>query len=123
MNNDDRFEYTYSAADHAELESIRKKYVSREESKMERLRRLDNSVSRLGMSVSITLGVIGTLVFGTGLCCIMVWNMFYIGIIIGVAGLVLIVSAYPVFGRITKKRREKLAPEILRLTDEISREK
>ena len=28
-------------------------------------------------------------------------------------------SAYPVFTRITKIRRDKLAPEILKLTDEL----
>ncbi len=60
---------------------------------------------------------------GVGMCCTMVWAdmMFVPGIFIGVAGLAGIVSAYPVYNYIMKKQREKLAPEILKLTGELMR--
>ena len=116
------FNYTYSASQQAEIKSIREKYMppTEEEDKMERLRRLDRSVTKTGTAVSIIAGVISTLVFGIGMCCTMVWEGLLLpGIIIGIVGIIGIVSAYPLYVHITKKQREKVAPEIMRLTDEL----
>lgn len=123
MESNEKFEYTYSAKQQAELENIRKKYLPHEETKMERLRRLDESVTRPGTTVSIITGVIGTLIMGFGMCCVMEWSMFIPGIIIGVVGMLILAAAYPLYNKITQKQREKIAPEILRLTEEISQEK
>lgn len=115
------FEYNYSAKQQKEIKTIREKYVPKEENKMEQLRRLDASATKPGTAASIIVGVIGALLFGIGMCCTMVWmgNLFIPGIVIGVAGLLAIAAAYPVYTHITKKQREKLAPEIMRLTDEL----
>lgn len=118
------FSYTYSALQQKEIRSIREKYETparEEKDKMEQLRRLDRSASVPGMAVSITVGVVGLLVFGLGMCCTTAWadTLFYIGIVIGIVGIVGMIAAYPVYVRMTKKRREKLAPEILRLSDEL----
>ncbi len=119
MDNNEKFEYTYSAKQQAELENIRKKYLPKEETKMDKLRRLDKSVTGLGTAVSIAAGVSGTLIMGFGMCCVMVWSKFFMGIIIGISGMAVIGAAYPIFNYITKKQREKIAPEILKLTEEI----
>lgn len=121
MDNNEKFEYTYSAKQQAELENIRRKYLPKEETKMEKLRRLDKSVTSFGTVISIATGIIGTLIMGFGMCLVMVWSKFLIGIIIGVFGMAVIGAAYPIFNFITKKRREKIAPEILKLTEEIER--
>lgn len=116
------FNYTYSASQQAEIKSIREKYMppTEEEDKMERLRRLDRSVTKTGTAVSIIVGVISTLVFGVGMCCTMVWEgLMLTGIIIGVVGITGIVSAYPLYIYVTKKQREKVAPEIIKLSDEL----
>lgn len=115
------FEYNYSAKQQKEIKTIREKYVPKEENKMEQLRRLDASATKPGTAASIIVGVIGTLLLGIGMCCTMVWmgNLFIPGIVIGVVGLLAIAAAYPVYTHITKKQREKLAPEIMRLTDEL----
>ena len=42
-----------------------------------------------------------------------------IGIGAGVFGIILVILAYPVYNRTLKKEREKIAPEIIRLTDEL----
>ena len=42
-----------------------------------------------------------------------------IGILVGILGIVLVCIAYPVYNRIIRKEREKIAPEILRMTDEL----
>lgn len=115
------FTYNYSASQQSEIKKIREKYIPKEESKMEQLRRLDESATRPGMIVSLIVGIIGALVMGVGMCCCMVWmgDLFIPGIIIGIIGMLGLASAYPLYSHITKKRREKLAPEIMRLTDEL----
>lgn len=90
---------------------------------MERLRRLDESAAKPGMIAALILGIIGALILGIGMCCTMVWaeTMFIPGIIIGVIGIAGISAAYPLYTHITKKQREKIAPEILRLADELEK--
>lgn len=119
--NKEAFNYTYSSRQQQEIKQIRDKYIPKEESRMEQLRRLDGSAAKPGMIAALTVGIISTLVLGIGMCCCMVWakTMFIPGIIIGTAGIGGIIAAYPLYMYITKKRREKLAPEILRLTDEL----
>lgn len=121
MENREAFSYTYSARQQEEIKKIREKYLPAEEDRMEQLRRLDESAVRPGTVASILLGVIGVLLLGLGMCCTMVWggSWFIPGILIGIVGMLIMASAYPVFTCITKIRREKLAPEILKLTDEL----
>lgn len=123
---DNSFEYTYSAQERSEVEEIRKKYLPKEENKLERLRKLHNAASRKAQAVSIALGVIGALILGTGMSLILTdlgaaLGSFAIilGILVGIAGLVPVALAYPVYNRVLKKEREKIAPEILRLSEEL----
>lgn len=122
MDNNEKFEYTYSAKQQAELENIRKKYLPEEETKMDKLRRLDKSVTRQGTIISIIIGIVGTLIMGLGMCMCLEWQQFVLGIIFGILGIAVLAAAYPVFNKVTRKRKEKIAPEILRLTEEIERE-
>lgn len=117
----EQFNYTYSAKQQEEVKRIREKYVVQEEDKMEQLRRLDQSVTQKSTMHSIVVGVIGTLIMGIGMCCCLVWQgtWFIPGIIIGIAGIALVCCAYPIYNHVTKQEREKIAPEILRLTDEL----
>ncbi len=120
-NEKETFTYTYSAKQQEEVKKIREKYLPKEESKMDQLRRLDQSVTMKGTIVSLVVGIIGSLVMGVGMCCTMVWadKWFVPGIIIGLIGIAGIAAAYPLYNYVTKKEREKIAPEIIRLTDEL----
>ena len=121
--NKNSFNYTYSASQQQEIKKIREKYAppTREEDNMEKLRRLDASAAKPGTIVSLIVGIIGTLLLGVGMCCTMVWseNLFIPGIIIGVIGIACVIASYPIYNALTKKQREKIAPEIMRLTDEL----
>ena len=126
-----QFNYTYSAREQAELKRIREKYTppTEEEDKMARLRRIDASVTQTAQLVAIIFGIIGALILGFGMSLCMTdlgeilgsySNMAMgIGIVIGVIGGVLASLAYPIYTAIVKARRKKLAPEIIRLTDEL----
>jgi len=122
------FEYTYSAQRQQEVEAIRKAYLPKEEDKMEQLRRLHSIPSRKAQSASIAIGVIGVLILGTGmsLCLTEMGAVFgslamIFGSIIGLVGMVMVAAAYPLFKRVLRKEREKIAPQILQLTDELLR--
>lgn len=122
MDNDNEkiFTYTYSAKKQDEVEKILKKYIPKEESAIEKIQRLDRQVECRGRILAIILGIVGTLLLGTGMSCIMEWSgCFAIGIVIGIAGIILIISAYPIFKKVTKMQRMKIAPQIIELSKKI----
>lgn len=123
------FSYTYSAREQEEIKKIREKYTHKEEDKMARLRRLDASVTRKAHTVSLVLGIVGALILGFGMSLVMSELgeilgshrdlAMPLGIGIGVVGGVIASFAYPVYHVILTRERKKIAPEILRLTDEL----
>ena len=126
MENKESFEYTYSAQRQQEVEAIRKKYLPKEEDKMETLRKLHAIPTQKAQAASIAMGVIGSLILGTGMSLCMteigaaLGNLaMVVGILAGIIGMILAGLAYPTYARIKKKEREKIAPEILKLTDEL----
>ena len=115
------FNYTYSAARNKEVESIRRKYMPHEESKLEKLKRLDYRVQMAGMIEGLCFGIIGALVFGIGMCFFL--DVFagaaWITALLMVLGSVIMIPAYPIYRRIARKTKVELTPEILRLSEEI----
>ena len=130
-NENNGFQYTYSAKAQAELKRIREKYTpaTKVEDKMERLRRLDAGVTQKAQVVALILGAIGALILGTGMSLCMTDlaeilgsykdMAMVIGISVGLVGGVLAALAYPIYNVIVKRERKKIAPEIIRLTDEL----
>ena len=126
MEDKESFKMTYSAKQQEEIRSIRQKFVPKEESKMDRLRALDARVTQKGTMVSIIVGIIGAMVLGCGMSLIMSDfgkalgdAAFPVGIVAGALGIALVALAYPVYHRTLKKEREKIAPQIMQLTDEL----
>ena len=123
MNNDKKFEYRYTASsedEKQEAESIRSKYLPpKEKSKVERLRELDGKVNTTPIVVSLTLGVIGTLIFGLGMACVLEWGETVLGCVLGFVGCIPVVAAYFAYKLILKKNKQKYGEEIIRLSNEI----
>ena len=72
------------------------------------------------------IGILGSLILGTGMSLAMteigaaLGQMgMVIGILVGIIGLVMVALAYPVYDRILKKERERIAPQILQLTEQL----
>ena len=128
-NTESSFKYTYSAKEQDEIKRIRQKYQSQEEDSMTRLRKLDASATSKATVIALVLGIVGALILGMGMSLIMTdlavllgmkeMTNIIVGIITGVSGIILAALAYPVYSKVLKRERERIAPEILRLTDEL----
>ena len=128
-NTESSFKYTYSAKEQDEIKKIRQKYQSQEEDSMTRLRKLDASATSKATVMALMFGIVGALILGIGMSLIMTdlavllgmtgMTNIIVGIITGVLGVILAGLAYPVYSKVLKREREKIAPEILRLTDEL----
>ena len=116
------FHYNYSAERQSEIDAIRKKYLPREEqeNKMAKLRKLDASLTTGAFTASMTLGIISALVFGSGMCCFLVWSKIVPGALLCVAGVIGMLVAPWLYRRLVEKRKAEITPEILRLTEELS---
>lgn len=131
-DNKETFHYIYSATQQEEVEAIRKKYmlesISVEVDKMEQLRRLDASVTNKAMVPALISGVVGALIMGFGMSLIMTdlgsklgGLEILIGILVGIIGMIGVISAYPLYHYIFEKERKKTAPQILQLAEEITK--
>lgn len=128
-NTDTSFKFTYSANEQEEIKRIRQKYMAQEEDGMQRLRKLDAQATGKATMVSLVLGIIGALVMGIGMSLIMtelagILGMTYmgsiiVGVVCGVVGMILVALAYPVYKKVLKSERDKIAPEVLRLSEEL----
>lgn len=126
MENSDTFKMTYSAQQQEEIQAIRKKYAPQEEDKMQQLRALDAGATNKAVMASLIIGVLGALIMGIGMSLVMTdfgsllgELALPVGIAVGVVGIVLLALAYPLYNRTLRKEREKIAPEILRLSEEL----
>lgn len=114
-----KFSYTYSADTKEELARIRKKYISEEESTLEKVRKLDNAVTDKATTVSMIVGIVSTLILGIGMCCCLVWTQFFVlGIFVGLLGIFGMASTPALHKYVLRTERAKIAPQILALTDE-----
>lgn len=124
-NGCDRFSYLYSAKRNREVESIRKRYLPKEESKLERLKALDYRVQTAGMIQALSIGAVGCLIFGIGMCfgLDVFMGADWLAIMFCAIGAAVMIPAYPIYRQISRRTREKLVPQILSLSEEIISEK
>ncbi|GEM_PF-5436715 len=84
------------------------------------MKRLDRSVSALAQGWALAVGVLGALILGVGMCCVMVWDMLPLGVVLGVPGIAVCMAAYPVFNKVTKSRKAAVAPRIMELSEQMN---
>jgi hypothetical protein len=113
------FSYSYSSIRREEIEKIRNKYIQNQEDDLNELRRLDNHITNTATFASILVGILGVLVFGTGLSLVLSFSQYVLGIIIGFLGLLIMGSGLLVNKMILKKLRGKYGKRILELSDKL----
>ena len=116
---DNNFNYSYSAKQSDQVQAIRARYMEHEVSKLELLKKLDAQVKRPANVFGYVFGSIAAIMMGCGMSLVMTDLPQMLGIAIGVVGLVLSLINYPVYKKMLASRREKFAPQILALSDEI----
>jgi len=108
-------------------ESIAKDYMPKETNKVRQLKKLDERAKLPAFITAMTLGIIGTLIFGTGMCFgLSVFGtgiiFMVIGVLLGIVGAAVCIINYPLYKMLLKKGKEKYAFEILELAKEITGE-
>lgn len=109
-------------------ESIANEYAVKDTRKVVQLKKLDAKAKRPAQIFTYTFGVIAALVLGVGMCLSMKvigdgsTLMMAVGIIVGVAGMVMAGINYPIYKKILENGKKKYAADIIMLAKEISEE-
>ena len=114
------FTYSYSAKENEEAKSIREKYLPKEQTALDKAKKLDGKVKLAGRIEALAVGIIGILVFGIGMCMGLgaILGGMTLAVVLGIIGSLIMLCAYPVFKALHRSAREKYVPEILRLTED-----
>ena len=111
-------------------ERIQSNYApqSTSQTKVEKLKELDKKVKNPARIFAYVFGSVSCLILGLGMCLAMkviggTTALMVVGIIIGLAGIALTSSTYPLYNKILEKRKEKYSSEILSLSQEILNDK
>jgi hypothetical protein len=101
------------------IERIRASYTEKEITKLDELKALDKKVKRPAQIFAYVYGSVSSLVLGTGMCLAMkvIGNSMALGVGIGLVGIALALSTYPIFKAMLKRRKNKYAKQIFELSD------
>lgn len=105
-------------------ERLRRTYApkTKEETKVEKLKRLDETVTRLASVQALIIGIVGALLLGVGMCLSMVFTgWFALGVVVGIVGLAVCGINWPLYQRAINRGRDRVRGEVLSLADEILR--
>lgn len=127
MEQQNTFFYTYSAQEQQEVLDIRKKYLPHEESLMEKLKALDSQTSRPAKLFAYLYGTVSAIIMGAGMSLVMtdigmilgLTSAMVPGIAIGIIGLGMALTTYPIYKKILEGRKKKFAPEILKISEQL----
>ena len=109
-------------------EHIANEYAPKQTSKVKALKKLDAKAKSPANIFTYTLGVLSSLIFGTGMCLSMgvigagTPLVMGIGIAIGCIGILGVSVNYPLYKKILAKSKSKYAADIITLANEIANE-
>ena len=109
------------------VQKIRTQYTEKQHTELDALKALDAKVKRPANVFAYTYGSIAALVMGTGMSLVMteigallgLASVMIPGIVIGVVGLGMALSTYPIYKRMLSARKKKYAPQILALSEQL----
>lgn len=108
------------------VQQIKSEYTPKQaNTKLDQLKALDKKAKVPAYVFAYTYGSVGALVLGTGMCLAMkVIGMALsfampLGIGVGLVGIALVSTTYPIFKKMLDSRKKKYADQILKLTEEM----
>lgn len=106
------------------IERIRASYTEKEITKFDELKKLDKKVKRPVQIFAYVYGSLSSLVLGTGMCLAMkvIGDSMALGIGVGLVGIALTLTTYPIYKALLKKRKNKYAKQIFELSDSLLNE-
>ena len=111
------------------VEKIRSQYTEAERTDLDDLKALDARVRKPANVFGYTYGSIGAIVMGAGMSLVMtdIGSMLGMeatmvpGIAVGIVGLVMSCTTYPIYKKILNSRKKKYAHQIMELSDRITK--
>jgi len=108
-------------------QKIRTQYMEKQSTELDALRELDTKVKRPANVFAYTFGSLGAIIMGAGMSLVMteigaiigIANTMVPGIVIGVAGMAVVLVNYPIYKKILASRKKRYADEIIKLSDNI----
>ena len=109
------------------IQQIRTQYTAKQHTEVDQLKELDNKVKRPAVVFAYVYGSISALVMGSGMSLVMteigamlgLTDTMVPGIVIGIVGMVMALTTYPLYNKVLSARRKKFAPQILELSEKI----
>ena len=111
------------------VEKIRSQYIEQEHTELDALKKLDAKVKKPANMFGYTYGSISAIVMGAGMSLVMtdigtrigLTATLVPGIAVGVVGMGMVLSTYPIYKKILNARRKKYAHQIMDLSDRITK--
>ena len=124
---ENNFHYAYNAEENQEAMNIRQKYLPQEQTDLQKLKALDAKVKRAPNVFAYIYGSISAIVMGAGMSLVMTDIGAYLGIAdgmipgigIGLLGMALALTTYPIYKGMLTARKKKYAPQILELSEKL----
>ena len=108
------------------VQKIRTQYTEKQHTELDELKVLDAKVKRPANTFAYIYGSVSAIVMGAGMSLVMTEVGAVIGITsmvpgiaIGVVGMGMALSTYPIYKKILNGRKKKYAPEILKLSEKV----
>ena len=109
------------------VQKIRTQYTEKQHTELDALKALDAKVKKPANVFAYTYGSVSAVVMGAGMSLIMtdigaiigLVSAMVPGIAIGVVGMGMALSTYPIYKKMLNGRKKKYAPEILKLSEKI----
>lgn len=109
------------------VQKIRTQYTEKQHTELDTLKALDAKVKRPANVFAYVYGSVSAIIMGTGMSLVMtdlgaalgLANAMIPGVVIGVVGLGMALSTYPIYKGILSARRKKFASQILQLSEKI----
>jgi len=109
------------------VEKIRTQYTEKQHTELDELKALDARVKRPANVFAYTYGSVAAIVMGAGMSLVMteigtvigLSSVMLPGIAIGVVGMGMALSTYPIYKKLLNTRKKKYAGEILALSEKI----
>ena len=109
------------------VQKIRTQYTERQHTELDALKQLDAKVKKPVNAFAYSYGSVGAIVMGAGMSLVMteigamigLASTMVPGIAIGVAGMGIALSAYPIYRKMLNARKKKYAPEIMKLSEKL----